>query len=102
MAAGVPVLGIDSPGVGDTIEDGKTGYLSSNNLAAFTVKMVLMVTGREKRIEMGNLARQKSEEFSIHRTTRIMLQHYEGLLKTTNPKQRRFGNKIKRFLKRIS
>lgn len=102
MAAGVPVLGIDSPGVGDTIEDGKTGYLSSNNLASFTVKMVLLVTGREKRIEMGNLARQKSEEFSIHRTTRIMLQHYEGLLKTTNPKQRRFGNKIKRFLKRIS
>lgn len=101
MAAGLPVLGIDSPGVGDTIEDGVTGYLSSDHLASFTAKMVLMVTNRDKRVEMGNLARQKSEEYSIQRTTRIMLQNYEKLLTTSHQNQRRLRKKIKRFFERI-
>jgi 1,2-diacylglycerol 3-alpha-glucosyltransferase len=82
MAAGLPVLGIDSPGIGDTIEDGITGYLSSNNLASFTAKMMLMVTERDKRIEMGHNASQKSEIYSIQRTSQIMLKHYESLIKS--------------------
>ena len=38
MAAGLPVIGINSPGVGDTIEDGKTGFLTTQDLASFTAK----------------------------------------------------------------
>lgn len=102
MASGLPVLGINSPGVGDTVEDGVTGYISSNNLASFTAKMVLLITDPVKRDVMGNLARQKSEEYSIQRTTGIMLQLYEGLLKGATRNQRRFGNKIKRFIERLT
>jgi glycosyltransferase involved in cell wall biosynthesis len=35
MACGLPVVGIDSPGVGDMVEDGKTGF-DSGELADFT------------------------------------------------------------------
>jgi len=34
MATGLPVLGIQSVGVGDTVEDGITGFLASENQAA--------------------------------------------------------------------
>ena len=54
MAAGRPVLGIQSPGVGDTVEDGVTGLLvPEEDLAAFTAKMVWLVTEHERRCEMG-------------------------------------------------
>ncbi len=32
MGAGLPVVGIHSPGVGDTVEDGVTGFLSRHDL----------------------------------------------------------------------
>src|SRR4029079_2146993 len=43
MAAGLPALGIISPGVADTIEDGKNGLLSTSDLAVFTAKLVRLV-----------------------------------------------------------
>ncbi len=42
MGAGLPILGIHSTGVGDTVEDGITGFLSTENLAAFTAKMTCL------------------------------------------------------------
>src|SRR5258708_4666815 len=35
MAAGLPLIGIRSPGISDTVEDGQTGVLGSNNPAVF-------------------------------------------------------------------
>jgi 1,2-diacylglycerol 3-alpha-glucosyltransferase len=77
MAAGLPVLGIDSPGVGDTILDGITGMLSDEDLATYTAKMVRLVTEPELREEMSRNARQESEKYSIERTSMIMLDLYE-------------------------
>ncbi|RMH35303.1 MAG: glycosyltransferase, partial [Gammaproteobacteria bacterium] len=54
MAAGLPVLGIRSPGVGDTVEDGVTGLLAQDeDLAAFTAKMVRIVSEDGLRCQMG-------------------------------------------------
>jgi 1,2-diacylglycerol 3-alpha-glucosyltransferase len=77
MAAGLPVLGIDSPGVGDTILDGITGMLSDEDLATYTAKMVRLVTEPELREEMSRNSRQESEKYSIERTSMIMLDLYE-------------------------
>jgi glycosyltransferase involved in cell wall biosynthesis len=80
MAAGLPVLGIASPGVGDTIEDEVTGYLSSEDIAAYTAKMVKLVIEDNKRKEMGRQAQIASEKYAVERTTKIMIQHYQNLL----------------------
>jgi 1,2-diacylglycerol 3-alpha-glucosyltransferase len=81
MAAGLPVLGINSPGIGDTIKDGETGLLSSHDLATFTAQMVRLVTQPELRNDMGLRARQESEKYSIERTTMMMLDLYENAIK---------------------
>ena len=48
MASGLPVLGINSPGVGDTVIDGETGYLASEeDLAVFTAKLIRLITKHE-------------------------------------------------------
>ena len=53
MAAGLPVLGIQSPGVGDTVQDGETGLLAAEeDLAGFTAKLVRMVVDGEARRRM--------------------------------------------------
>jgi glycosyltransferase involved in cell wall biosynthesis len=80
MAAGLPVLGIQSPGVGDTVLDGETGFLASNDLAAFTAKMVRLVTEHERRREFGLRARQASEQYAIERTSQILLGQYQNLI----------------------
>lgn len=102
MAAGLPVLGIISPGVADSIQDGITGVLSSNNLASFTAKMVRMVADREKCKDLGRMARKKSEDFSIRRTTTIMVEIYESLLNESKTNQRGLLSRINQFLKRTS
>src|SRR5687768_27865 len=42
MATGLPVLGIDSPGVSDSIVDGETGLLATNDIASFTAKLTYL------------------------------------------------------------
>lgn len=102
MAAGLPVLGITSPGISDSIRDGVTGYLSSNNLASFTAKMVRMVANPAKCKELGRMAQVKSEEFSIRRTSKIMIQIYEDLRKSSRSSQHGLRFRIKQFFKRIT
>jgi glycosyltransferase involved in cell wall biosynthesis len=79
MAAGLPVLGIVSPGIEDTIEDSHTGFLASNDLAAFTAKMARMVTEHKLRKQMGQNAHEASKIYDIRLTSEIMLGHYERL-----------------------
>jgi 1,2-diacylglycerol 3-alpha-glucosyltransferase len=76
MAAGLPVLGITSPGVGDTVEHGVTGLLASEDLAAFTAKMVRLVTERDLRHSMALEARKASAMYAIERTSQLILDQY--------------------------
>jgi 1,2-diacylglycerol 3-alpha-glucosyltransferase len=79
MEAGLPVMGIYSPGVGDTVEDGITGFLSTKNLPAFTAKLTRLCLQNQLRQKMGRAARKASQKYDIQRTTRLMLEHYERL-----------------------
>lgn len=99
MAAGRPVLGINSPGVGDTVENGITGFLSSNNIASYTAKMVLMITDKDKRAQMGRQAFQRSENYSIRKTTQVMIQHYDRLIHSSSINKPGLSNLINRFIK---
>jgi len=79
MGTGLPVMGIHSPGVGDTVEDGITGFLSTENLPAFTAKLTRLCLQHDLRHEMSHTARQISEKYDIGRTTNMMLEHYVTL-----------------------
>lgn len=88
MATGLPVLGIRSVGVGDTIQDGITGLLSSEDQAAFAAKMTRLCLDRELRHKMGQAARKASEIYAIERTTQTMLEHYKHLVYRAAPRKR--------------
>ena len=79
MGAGLPVMGIHSPGVGDSVEDGETGFLSTRDLPAFTAKLTRLCLQNELRQNMGQAARKASQKYDIELTTQLMLGHYEKL-----------------------
>ena len=104
MAAGLPVLGIVSPGVVDIVEDGVSGLLSGEeDVAVFTAKMVRMVIDVEERKKMGASARDASSSFAIERTTRMLLDHYQRLIFKASDRRyglrQRFSQLVDRVLK---
>jgi 1,2-diacylglycerol 3-alpha-glucosyltransferase len=98
MGTGLPVLGIDSPGVGDSILDCETGLLATNDLASFTARLTYLCMDSARRKIMGRAARQASEQYDIERTTKVMLQHYTRLTENPKPAKRRFDERLRRIL----
>jgi 1,2-diacylglycerol 3-alpha-glucosyltransferase len=80
MAAGLPVVGIASPGVSDTVQAGVTGYLVPPQADALAEKMALLVTDAEQRQAMGSQARQAARAYAIERTAQMMLDRYQRLV----------------------
>jgi len=101
MGAGLPVMGIHSPGVGDSVEDRKTGFLSTKNLPAFTAKLTRLCLENQLRETMGQAARRASKKYDIELTTQMMAGHYEKLAR--EPRQhkldweKRLLNILERF-----
>jgi 1,2-diacylglycerol 3-alpha-glucosyltransferase len=80
MAAGLPAVGMSSPGVGDTIVDGVNGLLSRPDLAAFTAKLMLLVVNTEARRAMAERAEADALQYDINRTVAVVLEQYERLV----------------------
>jgi glycosyltransferase involved in cell wall biosynthesis len=80
MAAGLPVLGIASPGVSDTVQDGHTGYLVPPQAEAMAEKMILLMTDTERRHAMGRQACQAAQAYAIERTAQKLLDGYQQLV----------------------
>ena len=98
MAAGLPVVGIDSPGVGDSIVDGETGLLSMDNLAAYTAKLMLICLNTDLQKRMGQAAKKASNQFSIERTTTLMVKQYNRLLQNTKPVRQKLDERLQAIL----
>ena len=101
MAAGLPVVGIDSPGVGDTIEDGKTGFLTTQDLASFTAKLTRLGLDASLRKQMGDAARQASTRYAIERTTKTMLEQYERLVYGSRPRRENWEVRLRGLLEKF-
>ena len=102
LASGLPVVGIQSPGVGDTIQDGITGYLApEEDMAAFTAKLSRIVTDSENREKMSRQAKQAASLYAIENTTEIILEHYQELWNEFAGRKRGFFNRIMQPFKRI-
>lgn len=98
MATGLPIAGIDSPGVGDSVTDGVSGLLSTKDIASFTAKLTLLCLGRNLQTRLGAEAKKASEQFSIERTTRIMLGHYSRLTQNTKPVKQSLDERLMAIL----
>ncbi|HET6597869.1 MAG TPA: glycosyltransferase [Anaerolineales bacterium] len=94
MGVGLPIMGIHGIGTSDLVEDGKTGFLSSEDLAAFTAKLTYLCLNPSLRKEMGLAACQASEQYDIERTTNILLSHYTRLTQNTRPLKRRLDERL--------
>lgn len=101
MGAGLAVMGIESVGVGDTIEDGVTGFLSTNDMPAFTAKLTRLCLDVELRKQMSHSARKASHVYAIERTTDIMLKHYERLVAESVPRKSNWRTRLRGFMERF-
>jgi glycosyltransferase involved in cell wall biosynthesis len=101
MAAGLPVLGIESPGVGDIVADGVTGYLAEEDLAAFTAKMVRIATKPEEWRRMGQAAKTAARGFAIEVTTAELVRQYLAVIHGTRTRPRSLRSQVLRVLDRV-
>ncbi len=94
MSVGLPVVGIHAIGTSDIVEDGKTGFLSTEDLAAFTAKLTYLCLYPNLRKSMGEAAREASEQYDIERTTKILLGHYIRLMQSTKPLKKSLDERL--------
>ena len=79
MAAGLPVVGIDSPGVGDTVEHEISGLLAETE-DDFSEQLLRIVRDTEGRHRMAKTAAQTADTYSIKRNAETILKYYEALV----------------------
>jgi glycosyltransferase involved in cell wall biosynthesis len=101
MASGLPVMGIHSVGVGDMVADNRTGFLASQNQAAFAAKLTRLCLDRELRQAMGNASRKASEQYAIERTSHAMLLHYERLILEARPHRRSLRSRLRTLVEKL-
>jgi glycosyltransferase involved in cell wall biosynthesis len=101
MAAGLPIMGIDSPGVGDSVTDGESGLLSIEDIASYTAKLTYLCLDRNLQKKMGAAAREASQQYSIERTTKLMLGLYNRLTQNTKPIKQSFDEKLMAILEQF-
>lgn len=101
MGAGLPIMGVESVGVGDTVQDGLTGFLSTEDLPAFTAKLTRLCLDPDLRRQMSRSAREASSAYAIEHTIRLMLDQYERLLKTPIPRNRSLHTRLSGILERF-
>ena len=99
MAAGLPVVGINSPGVGDTVKDNETGYLvPEEDMAMFTAKIIRMAVDTTSRRRMGQQARLEAQNYSIERTSRLMLEQYQRVVQAASRRKGNWRVRLDRFV----
>lgn len=101
MGAGLPVLGVDSVGVGDIVVDGETGFLTQEDPIAFAVKMTRLAIEDDLRQKMKLAAREEATKYSIVRTMHMLQRHYERLVNEAEPRHRGLRFRIRSFLEKF-
>lgn len=98
MGTGLPIMGIDSPGVGDSVADGESGLLAKEDIASFTAKLTYLCLNKDLHKKFGKAARKASDQYSIDRTVSIMLEHYSRLTQNPKPKKQKLDERLMSIL----
>jgi 1,2-diacylglycerol 3-alpha-glucosyltransferase len=102
MGAGLPIMGIESVGVGDTVQDGVTGFLATHDQPAFTAKLTRLCLDLNLRQQMSDSARRASSAYAIEETTRVMLKHYERLVADSRPRKSSWRTRLRGFVEQFN
>lgn len=81
MAAGLPVVAVNSPGISDTVEQGRSGLLAKSptpSLLAVEMQMLLHNPQLTERLSQG--ARERIKDYSFENTAGIILRYYQLLI----------------------
>ncbi len=78
-AAGLPALGIHSPGVSDIIQNDQTGLIAEDNDLSFGLRFLKLVRDPGCRRTLGKAAQAFSKQLSAHVNARKVLQLYYEL-----------------------
>jgi len=89
MAAGLPVVAVNAPGIVDTVAPGETGLLTGRREGGLAAAMVGLSMDDARRRQMSVAARQASEQYDIEHTVRDTLELYERLRFTRPDLQRK-------------
>ncbi len=98
MGVGLPVMGIQSVGVGDTVQDGITGFLSTHELSAFTAKLTRLCLDASLRAQMRDSARKASSAYAIERVSAVLLKQYEKIVKESKPRKGNWSVRLRKLL----
>lgn len=98
MGAGLPIMGVHSAGTSDIVEDGKIGFLSTEDVAAFTAKLTYLCLNPTLRRQMGAAACEAAQQYDIERTTKMLLEHYYRLTQSTKPLKKSLDQRLKLVL----
>lgn len=80
MAAGLPVAAIASPGISDTVDDGKNGLLASQSAHPTLAECIgRLAADRALRTRLSTGARDAAEAYSLENTADRLLRRYEEL-----------------------
>ncbi len=78
MAAGTPVVAVDSPGVRDVI-NGKNGLMVKESIRDFSEKVINVLDDNKLRKKMSQNARKTAGDYSISKMSRRMLKVYKSV-----------------------
>lgn len=98
MAAGLPVLGIHSPGISDTVRDVETGFLSKEELPEFTAKLIRIATNETERKHMSLRAVEVAKTFAIEKTSVLLLEQYEHAIQLVKQKPQPLHSRLLHLL----
>lgn len=80
MAIGLPIVGVASTGVSDTVDDGRSGLLApAQDAGSLATAMTVLAKDADLRREMGLAAREAAKKYAIDSTGAQMLGIYELL-----------------------
>ncbi|MDH4139327.1 MAG: glycosyltransferase [Coriobacteriia bacterium] len=81
MAAGLPVVGVHSPGISDTVTNGEDGLLAGAPVPeAIAERIARIATDDRLRLRLAEGARVTAQRYDLPHTADKLLEHYEQLL----------------------
>lgn len=80
MAAGLPALGVDSPGISDTIEHGVSGLLSGEDAQGLATNIATIADDVSLRSRLAEGARAAAARYDISTTSGALLTEYEKVI----------------------
>ncbi len=100
MAAGLPVVGVRGPGVGEVVEHGVNGLLVEQDIAAFASAVGRLVAEPETRARFGAAARTAARQYDVRHTAGLLLEQYQRLHRSRSAASSAPWKRLQRWFQR--